>query len=81
MPVSAVFMNALLEYGVGERFLQISVQCLIGYIPGRVSNGSENFGLVYLHDCSIRFAGAAPQHNAIGLYGLQNRFIYEYFVL
>jgi hypothetical protein len=39
---SLVFMNALLEDCVDERDLQISVQCLIGYIPGRVSDGSEN---------------------------------------
>jgi hypothetical protein len=36
-------MNALLEDGVDERDLQISVQWLIGYIPGRVSTGSESF--------------------------------------
>jgi hypothetical protein len=36
-------MNALLEDGVDERDLQISAQCLIGYIPGRVNNGSDNF--------------------------------------
>jgi hypothetical protein len=38
---STVFMNALLEDCVDERDLQISVQCMIGYIPGRVSNGPE----------------------------------------
>jgi hypothetical protein len=48
---STVFMKALLEDGVDERDLQISVQCLIGYIPGRISNGSENFLLVYLNSC------------------------------
>jgi hypothetical protein len=43
MAVSAVFMNALLQDSVDERYLQISVRCLIGYLPGRVSNSSENF--------------------------------------
>jgi hypothetical protein len=31
--------------------------------------------LVSLHSCYIGFAGAAPQHNVIGLYGLEYRFI------
>jgi hypothetical protein len=70
-------MNALLEEGVDERDLQISVQCLIGYIPGRVSNGSENFLLVSLHDCYIGFAAAAPHHNVIGPSGLEYRLIDE----
>jgi hypothetical protein len=43
MPVSTVFMKALLEDGVDERDLQIGVQCLTGYIPERVGNGSEYF--------------------------------------
>jgi hypothetical protein len=43
MPVSTEFMNELLEEGVDERYLQIRVQGLIGYVPGCVSNGLENF--------------------------------------
>jgi hypothetical protein len=42
IPVSTVFMNALLDGGVDRRNLQNGVRCLIGYIPGRVSNGSGN---------------------------------------
>jgi hypothetical protein len=52
---------------------------MIGYIPGRVGYGSEEFILVSLHDCCIGFAGAAPQFNSIGPYRFEYRFIDEYF--
>jgi hypothetical protein len=66
MPVQYGVYECALGRRCGRTGFSISVQCLVGYIPGRVSNGSENFWLVSLHDCYIGFAGAAPQHNAIG---------------
>jgi len=56
------------------------VECVIGYIPGRVGYGSEKFRLVSLHDCYIGFAGAAPQFNSIGPHSFEYHFIDEYFV-
>jgi hypothetical protein len=56
------------------------VKCLIGYVPGRVGDGSEKFLLISLHDCYIGFTGATPQFDAIGPYRLKYCFIDEYFV-
>ena len=52
---------------------------LIGYVPGRIGIGLENFLLVSLHDCYIGFAGATPQFDAIGPYRLEYCFIDECF--
>jgi len=41
---------------------------MVGYTPGRVGYGPEEFRLESLPDCCIGFAGAAPQFNSIGPY-------------
>ena len=38
---------------------------MVGYTPGRVGYGPEEFRLESLPDCCIGFAGAAPQFNSI----------------
>jgi hypothetical protein len=50
--------NVILEDSVNERNLYMSVKCLVVYVPGRVSNVSENFRLIHYHDCYIGFTGA-----------------------
>jgi len=38
-----MFANVILEDSVNERNLEISVKCLVVYVPGRVGKESEDF--------------------------------------
>ena len=76
-----MFIDTIVDDSANVWDLYVRVECMIGYVPGRVDYGLEKFRLVSLHYCYNGFADAAPQFNSIDPYWFEYRFIDEYFVV
>jgi hypothetical protein len=76
----AMFVDTIVDDRANIRDVEISMECMIGNVPGRVRYDSQKYCLVSLHNCYIRFVGASPQFNSLGPYRSEYRFVDEYFV-
>jgi hypothetical protein len=59
------------------RGVEVCVERTICYITGCICYGSENFGLVSLHDDCVGLAGATPQFYSVAPYRFDYRFVDE----
>ena len=57
--------------------VEVCMYRMICYIPGCICNGSENFGLGFLHDDYVGLAGATPQFYSVAPCRCGFRFVGE----
>jgi hypothetical protein len=72
-----MFIDSFMDDVTYVRDVEIFVERMIYYIPGRICHGSENFGLGSLHDDYVRLAGATPQFSSVAPYRFDYRFVVE----
>jgi hypothetical protein len=70
--IGAVFFDDFWDV----RGFEVDMEGAVGHIPRCVCYGSKNFLLGSLYKGYIRFAGAAPELDAVGPYRLDDCFVY-----
>ena len=77
-----MFIDSIMGDVTYVRDVEVCVERMIYYIQGCICYGSENFGLVFLHDDYFGLAGATPQfYSGTRYYGKKRNTQCVYYVL
>ena len=71
--VDVMFIGSFMDGVNYVRDVEVCVERMICYIPGFICYGSENFGLVSLHDDYVGLAGATPHFYSVAPYRFDYR--------